>query len=331
IKGVGEGIIVHMVHERNRHGAFADMNDFCLRVGAQALNKRVLEAMVLAGALDHLGPNRASLFAHIPDAMKAAAQVQTAAATGMGDLFGGFDAPETAIAVAIPALEPWPDADQLKKEKDTLGLYLTGHPINAFSAELKNLVSEPLASLNERLDAPAPGTYAKGEPVIVAGLCMSERIVRQQNGDRQLFITLDDGGGRCEVRITGDEIDRVSRDFGRDALMIVEGDAAFDSFNGGIRVRSKRLLTLEQARLEKARGLFLELSSDCSANQATQILATLRPHLGGGVPISVRIESEIARAVVRLGADWLVPASDTLLNALKSAPGIDHVTVLYRR
>jgi len=285
----------------------------------------------LAGALDQLGPNRASVFAHIPDAMKAATQVQTAAATGMGDLFGGINTPETAIQVAIPAHEPWPDAEQLKKEKDTLGLYLTGHPIHAFSAELKNLVSESLASLNERLDAPAPGTYAKGEPVIVAGLCISERVVRQQNGDRQLFITLDDGEGRCEVRITGDEIDRVSREIGRDELMIVEGDAAFDSFNGGIRVRSKRLLTLEQARLEKARGLLLELTSRCDAAQTTQLLANLRPFIGDGVPISLRVTSAQARAVVRLGPEWLAPPSDTLLNTLKNEPGIARVTVLYRR
>lgn len=331
IKGVGEGVIAHLVAERSQAGAFVDMNDFCLRVGAQALNKRVLEAMVLAGALDHLGPNRASLFAHIPDAMKAATQVQTAAATGMGDLFGGLNTPETAIQVAIPALEPWPAAEQLKKEKDTLGLYLTGHPIHAFSAELKNLVSESLAALNERLDAPAPGTYAKGEPVIVAGLRMSERIVRQQNGDRQLFITLDDGEGRCEVRITGDEIDRVSREIGRDELMIVEGDAAFDSFNGGIRVRSKRLLTLEQARLEKARGLLLELTPTCDAAQTTQLLTRLGPYLGDGVPISIRVTTALARAVVRLGSKWLVPPSDAVLNTLKNEPSIARVTVLYRR
>ncbi|MHB9020813.1 MAG: DNA polymerase III subunit alpha [Halothiobacillus sp.] len=331
IKGVGEGVIQHIVAERGTHGAFTDMNDFCLRVGAQALNKRVLEAMVLAGALDNLGPNRASLFAHIPDAMKAANQVQTAAAAGMGDLFGGFDAPETAIRVPIPQLEPWPDTEQLKKEKDTLGLYLTGHPIHAFAAELKNLVSETLASLNERLDAPAPGTYAKGEPVTVAGLCIAERVVRQQNGDRQLFITLDDSEGRCEVRITGDDIDRISAQIGRDQLMIVEGDAAFDSFNGGIRVRSKRLLTLEQARIEKARGLLLELSPQCGAAEATQILATLRRYLGDGVPISCRVVSDLARAVVRLGSDWQVPPSDMALDALKNEPGIERVTVLYRR
>ena len=323
-------MIIHLVTERTAAGAFTDMNNFCLRVGAQALNKRVLEAMVLAGALDHLGPNRASLFAHIPDAMKAASQVHTAAA-GMGDLFGGFDAPETAIQVAIPALAPWPDAEQLKKEKDTLGLYLTGHPIAAFRAELQHLVSETLASLNERLDAPAPGTYAKGEPVIVAGLCISERVVRQQNGDRQLFITLDDGEGRCEVRITGDDIDRISREIVRDELVIVEGDAAFDSFNGGIRVRHKRLLTLAQARLEKARGLLLELTKNCDAAQTEALLASLRPHLNAGVPIHIRVTSPLARAVLRLGDDWQVPANDNVIALLNQTPGIHRVTVLYRR
>ncbi|MBD3816725.1 MAG: DNA polymerase III subunit alpha, partial [Halothiobacillus sp.] len=252
IKGVGEGVIQKIVETREAGDAFVDMNDFCQRVGSQALNKRVLEAMVLAGALDTLGPNRASLFAHIPVAMKAASQIQAAEAAGMGDLFGGFDGPETAIRVPIPELEPWPDAEQLRKEKDTLGLYLTGHPIHAFRDELKSLVSDTLSGLLDKLDIPAPGTFPKGVPVTVAGLNIAERIVRQQNGDRQLFLTLDDGEGRCEVRITGDEIDRISAQVERDQLVIVEGDAVFDNFSGGIRVRCKRLLLLEQARLEKA-------------------------------------------------------------------------------
>ncbi|ACX95437.1 DNA polymerase III subunit alpha [Halothiobacillus neapolitanus] len=331
IKGVGEGVIQKIVEERQAGAPFVDMNDFCHRVGSQALNKRVLEAMVLAGALDTLGPNRASLFAHIPDAMKAASQIQAAEAAGMGDLFGGFDAPETAIRVPIPALEPWPDAEQLRKEKDTLGLYLTGHPIHAFRDELKSLVSDTLSGLLDKLDIPAPGTFPKGVPVTVAGLAIAERIVRQQNGDRQLFLTLDDGEGRCEVRITGDEIDRISAQVERDQLVIVEGDAVFDNFSGGIRVRCKRLLVLEQARLEKARGIFLEFAADCNAAKAQALIERMRPMRCDGVPLSCRVYSDMAKAVVRLGPEWQIAPTDDNMQAIRSAPGVQSARVLYQR
>ncbi len=331
IKGVGEGVIQKIVETREAGDAFVDMNDFCQRVGSQALNKRVLEAMVLAGALDTLGPNRASLFAHIPDAMKAASQIQAAEAAGMGDLFGGFDGPETAIRVPIPELEPWPDAEQLRKEKDTLGLYLTGHPIHAFRDELKSLVSDTLSGLLDKLDIPAPGTFPKGVPVTVAGLNIAERIVRQQNGDRQLFLTLDDGEGRCEVRITGDEIDRISAQIERDQLVIVEGDAVFDNFSGGIRVRCKRLLLLEQARLEKARGILLALSADCDAAEAQALIELMRPMRVEGVPVSCRVYSGLAKAVVRLGPEWKIAPTDENMQAIRSAPGVQSARILYQR
>ncbi|WP_298219021.1 DNA polymerase III subunit alpha [Halothiobacillus sp.] len=331
IKGVGEGVIQKIVETREAGDAFVDMNDFCQRVGSQALNKRVLEAMVLAGALDTLGPNRASLFAHIPDAMKAASQIQAAEAAGMGDLFGGLDAPETAIRVPIPELEPWPDAEQLRKEKDTLGLYLTGHPIHAFRDELKSLVSDTLSGLLDKLDIPAPGTFPKGVPVTVAGLNIAERIVRQQNGDRQLFLTLDDGEGRCEVRITGDEIDRISAQVERDQLVIVEGDAVFDNFSGGIRVRCKRLLLLEQARLEKARGILLALSADCDAAEAQALIELMRPMRVEGVPVSCRVYSGLAKAVVRLGPEWKIAPTDENMQAIRSAPGVQSARILYQR
>lgn len=333
IKGVGEGVIQRIVSERQTSGPFADMNDFCQRVGTQALNKRVLEAMVLAGALDLLGPNRASLFAHIPEAMKAANQLQSAQDAGMGDLFGTLDTPETAITVPIRTLESWPDAEQLKREKNTLGLYLTGHPIYAFTAELAKIITDKLADLSERLDAPAPGTYSRGEPVTVAGLCVAERVVRQQNGDRQLFITLDDGGGRCEVRITGDDIDNLAPLIGLDQLVIVEGDATFDNFSGGIRVRCKRLMPLEQARCERARSLMINLQPECGADQIDELLNVLREHrpTAGGIPVHCLVQSSLARGVVRLGPEWQVIPTDPVLFDLRASTGITDVLVVYRR
>jgi len=181
------------------------------------------------------------------------------------------------------------------------------------------------------LDIPAPGTFTKGIPVTVAGLSIAERIVRQQNGDRQMFLTLDDGEGRCEVRITGDEIDRITALVERDQLVIVEGDAVFDNFSGGIRVRCKRLLLLEQARLEKARGVFLELATNCDAAQMQTLLEVMRPMCVDGVPVSCRVYSASAKAVVRFGPDWLVAPTDEHMQAIRAASGVQNVRILYQR
>lgn len=333
IKGVGEGVIQAIVDEREKNGRFDDMNDFCQRVGSQTLNKRVLEAMVLAGALDELGPNRASLFAHIPDAMKAASQQHNAAASGMGDLFGGLDSPDTAIRIPIPELAPWPDDEQLRKERDTLGLYLTGHPIQRYREELKCLTGSTLGELTERIDAPAPGVYSKGVPVLIAGLIMEERLVRQQNGDRQLFLTVDDGSGRTEVSITGDEIDRVQTQLPRDTLAFFEGDASFNNFSGGIRIRCKRWFDLATARQEKARTLLIELTPDCRAEHAQHLIFWLKeqrtkasePTLG----LHCRVLGRGAEALVQLSSQWRLSATDSLIEQLAQQPGIARVRPIY--
>ncbi|WP_407275014.1 DNA polymerase III subunit alpha [Halothiobacillus sp. DCM-1] len=333
IKGVGEGVIQAIVDERQAHGHFLDMNDFCQRVGSQALNKRVLEALVLAGALDELGPNRASLFAHIPDAMKAANQQQQAAASGMGDLFGGLESPDTAIRIPVPTLTPWPDDEQLKKERDTLGLYLTGHPIQRFRTELQRLVQCSLAELSERIEAPAPGAYSKGVPVVIAGLVINERLMRQQNGDRQLFLTVDDGTAQVEISITGEDIDQTNT-LPRDAVVLFEGDASFNNFSGGIRVRCKRWLDLTTARVEKARSLLIECSPTCSATEAQHWLDWIKaqcPTSGetNGLTLHCRVYSDQAQAVVRLPPEMRLSPNDALIEALQQQPGIARARIVY--
>ncbi len=333
IKGVGEGVIQAIVTERQAQGHFTDMNDFCQRVGSQALNKRVLEAMVLAGALDELGPNRASLYAHIPDAMKAASQQHNAEASGMGDLFGGLDSADTAIRIPIPELAAWPDDEQLRQERDTLGLYLTGHPIQRHREELKQLTGSTLGELTERIDAPAPGVYSKGVPVLIAGLIMGERLMRQQNGDRQLFLTVDDGTGRTEVSITGDEIDRAQHMLPRDTLAFFEGDASFNNFSGGIRIRCKRWFDLATARQEKARTLLIELTANCQAEQAQQLIQWLKAHRAQptepALGLHCRVLGETAVALVQLPGEWKLPPTDTRIEQLSQQPGIHRVRVIY--
>ncbi|MBD3816200.1 MAG: hypothetical protein IE913_07075, partial [Halothiobacillus sp.] len=112
---------------------------------------------------------------------------------------------------------------------------------------------------------------------------------------------------------------------------IVEGDAVFDNFSGGIRVRCKRLLLLEQARLEKARGILLSLSADCDAAEAQALIERMRPMLCDGVPVRCRVYSDMAKAVVRLGPEWKIAPTDENMQAIRSAPGVQSARVLYQR
>ena len=138
VKGVGEGPIENIISAREKDGHFKDLFDFCARIDTKRVNKRVLEKLIKSGALDRLGPNRAAMLATLDDAIKAASQHHKAQASGQEDLFGVLtEAPEE-VEHAYANIAEAPESVWLEGERETLGLYLTGHPINAYISELKH-------------------------------------------------------------------------------------------------------------------------------------------------------------------------------------------------
>ncbi|MCP4286070.1 MAG: DNA polymerase III subunit alpha, partial [Gammaproteobacteria bacterium] len=138
IKGVGEGPIEAIIEARETHGAFTDLFDFCAKVDLKRVNKRVLEKLVLSGAMDNLGPHRAALMATLPEAIAAADQHAKAESFGQSDMFGLLTTEPEQVEQAFADVPKWPEKVWLEGEKETLGLYLTGHPINQYADEIRN-------------------------------------------------------------------------------------------------------------------------------------------------------------------------------------------------
>ena len=206
IKGVGEGAIEAMLAAREAEGPFADLWDFCRRIDLHKANRRVLEAMIRAGALDELGANRATLMAQLPLALKLAEQDKESAAAGQVDLFGALEplrksAPDPQIAGEVR--EDWEEEQRLDGERETLGLYLTGHPINRFDRELGAMVSARIAPMLE-----AGKDRNDREPRTVAGLVVSVRHGKTQRG-RMGSVVLDDRTGRIEVAVFNEVYEQV--------------------------------------------------------------------------------------------------------------------------
>ncbi|MCK4675249.1 MAG: DNA polymerase III subunit alpha, partial [Gammaproteobacteria bacterium] len=137
LKGVGEAALDGIIAERDENGEFVDLYDFCRRSDTRKVNRRVMEALIKSGAMDSLGPNRASLIASLSNAVQLAEQNQKNASVGQDDMFGSSDEPDTHANVHIIEVEDWDDETRLSNEKETLGLYLTGHPISRYEQELR--------------------------------------------------------------------------------------------------------------------------------------------------------------------------------------------------
>ncbi len=215
IRGVGEGPIGAIVEARNADGPFKDLFDFCRRIDPKRMNKRTLEALIRSGALDTTGPNRAVLAAAMEDALKAAAQNHANQNLGMLDMFGdAFAAEEEAgdVYAEYRHAREWTDRERLSGEKDTTGLYLTGHPIDEYERELKRFVSTRISDLKP-----------SREPQRVAGLVVAMRTMKSKRGDTMAFITLDDRTGRIEASLFGELFDQLRGQIESDQVIIVEG------------------------------------------------------------------------------------------------------------
>ncbi|WP_417660180.1 DNA polymerase III subunit alpha [Pseudomonas sp.] len=334
IKGVGEGPVEAIVESR-RDGPFKDLFDFCSRVDLKRINKRTLEALLRSGALDRLGPhfheeikayhanidrNRAVLLAAMEEAVQAAEQTARSHDSGHMDLFGGVFADEEQDVYAnhLRARE-LSLKERLKGEKDTLGLYLTGHPIDEYEGEVRRFARQRIIDLK-----PARDTQT------VAGLIVNLRVMKNKKGDKMGFITLDDRSGRIEASLFADAFASNQALLQSDALVVVEGEVSNDDFSGGLRLRAKRVMSLEEARTGLADSLRLKIASDALKGDKLRWLADLCARHRGVCPITMDYTNTDAKALLQFGEDWRINPADSLIQALRDQFGKDNVFLHYR-
>ncbi|MFA0055998.1 DNA polymerase III subunit alpha [Vibrio echinoideorum] len=317
IKGVGEGPIEAIIEARNKGGHFKDLFDFCARLDLKKVNKRVIEKLILSGALDRLGPHRAAMMASLKDAVKAASQHHHAESFGQSDMFGVLtDAPEE-VEHKYTQVPKWPEKVWLEGERETLGLYLTGHPVNAYIKELAKYTSC-------RLKDATP--TRRDQSLTIAGLVIAARVMTTKRGTRIGLMTLDDRSGRMEVMLFSDALDRYAELLEKDKIVVVSGQVSFDDFNGGLKMSAREVMDLGSAREKYARGVSISIEqSQINGQFFERFSQILEPYRAGTVPVNVYYQRADARARLTLGTEWRVTPSDTLLDELKQLLGNSQV------
>ena len=333
IKGVGEGAILALREARQAEGPFRDLWDFCRRIDLQKMNRRVLEALVRSGALDELGANRATLMQHLPLAIRLAEQHKARHSSGQVDLFGLVE--ETATGpdpqLAGQVWGEWEEEERLQGEKETLGLYLTGHPVNRFETELNALMGNRLNVLLS-----TPKGRGDREKRTIAGLVVGVRHGKTPRG-RMASLVLDDRTGRLEVTVFSELYDQVRDLLAVDRLLVIAGTLNFDEFRDAWSLRASEVQTLEQAREKAADHLLLNLDLGAAKRhrKGAEILQQLREILtlyrGGRLAIQMEYRSPQGQARFLLGDDWRVQPTDELIKRLRQLLGQEAVKVAYGR
>ena len=296
VKGVGEGPVDAIIEARNSGGKFKDLFDFCNRIDLKRCNKRVLEKLILAGALDKLGPHRAALMETLPNALQAATQYKKAESFGQTDLFGVLTTDSDEIANKFSAVEKWPEKQWLKGEKETLGLYLTGHPINQYEPHLRAINCLKLANLT---------VNGRGQNSRVCGLVLAMRVMVTKSGKRMGILTLDDKSARMDVTIFADLLDQHEALLFTDNIVVLQGQVSEDYFNGGLKMNAREIMCIDQARERFASKLQLTLSSNILQSQSLETFKTrfnnvLKPASGGLCPVTICYQNHQAQSENRL-------------------------------
>ncbi len=322
IKGLGEGPVSAIIEARQQGGAFKDLFDFCARVDLKRVNRRALEALIRSGAMDKLGTHRAALMACQDEAVKVAEQHVKNQNAGMMDMFGDMPGSvatqDEDVYANYARIKPWTDKVRLQAEKETLGLYLQGHPIDEYEAELRNIAKDPLVALQ-----------ASKNDQKIAGLVVALRTMKSKRGDTIAFVTLDDRTSRMEVSVFGEVYERYRNILMKDAVLVIEGEVSNDDYSGSLKVRAKNLYDMGMARIAFAKELVIRVNQDNCQQVNQQLASLLAPYRSEGCPCVLEYTAPTAHARLPLSADWRVTPSDELLLSLQESLGDKRVELSY--
>lgn len=319
IKGVGQSAVEMIVEARENDGPFKDLFDLCKRVDTRKVNKRAIEALICAGALDRIGPHRSSQVATFETALRVADQHDKQSSSGQVDLFSEL-MPEEEIKFDYKVVEPWTKEEQLQNEKSVLGFYLSGHPIEKFVKELNEFISSSIGELDLEV----------GKSVLIGGYVKSLRIVNTKSGNRLAIVSLEDLTGSIDVTMFGESFDSYRSNILEGQLVVVEGEVVADNFSNGYRIRGNKALNLDQARSIYAKGLLIKFSADEFIDgDVDRLYEILNGYRGGDCPVFISYDNARSNSKFVLGEEWQVHPKEELLDKLKDRIAASRVCFLY--
>jgi DNA polymerase-3 subunit alpha len=314
IKGVGEAVINSIVAAQQKDGPFEDLYDFARRLDLKKINRRVFEALIKSGACDDWGIERSVLVASIERVLKIVEKENLNQASGQFDLLSAMDDGKDEKEYS-PA-RPWSDKQRLDFEKETLGFYLTGHPVDQIYQEFQSFIT--------KIGALDPYQMKKA---YICGEVNSLRKILTKRGKRLVIIGLDDGSAKIDVVVFSEIFDAYPDELKSGDIIIIEGNIAVDDYNGGVKMTANELLSPEAVRSKFGRCLQL-IFSDAHHQLLTPLQSVLESNRGK-CPVNIMYKNAHACAELNLDSEWFVEPNEKLVSILKDLLGEKNVLMKY--
>ena len=323
VRNVGFNTVRAVQEARQRLGQFTSLIQFCEEVDVRTLNRRALESLVKAGALDSLGGHRAQLLAAAEGALARATRVQREKESGQHALFGAGVA-QAAPPPPLPEVEEWPEHERLAYEKETLGFFTSGHPLSRFEGRLRRLGTVAIADLE---------TKANNERVRLAGIVVRVRQMRSRKGDRWAIAGLEDLSGVADLLIFPEAFRRLESRFHTDAVLLVKGRLRAEE--AGVRLAVEDAKPLEETLAESGESdaggatvsrVVIELDPGHITAETIDRLDALFRRKPGHSPVEFRLPPEVGAQ--EAGRNLRVQADEELLSELKTLCGESAVSLV---
>ena len=326
VKGVGRGVIQSLLVEREAHGPFTSFPDFCQRLSGADLNRRVLESLIKCGAFDSLGYKRSQLLEVYGQVLDGVAQQRRKNLEGQFDLFGGGggDEPSAMETLVLPNIPEFDRHKLMAMEKETTGLYLTGHPMDEYREAARKAKAAPMgAILADFAKENGPETYRDDQRVTLAGIVAASKTKTTKNNSLMAYVTLEDDTGAMELLVFARTLDRCGSYLKEGAAVCVEGrlsvrdekspqlladavrplgepESASTVENKKVEKLYIKLTTAKSPVFEKIRRVFLMFPGE---QQAVFYFADTRKRLGASCVIHPALCQELTEL---LGAENVV-------------------------
>jgi DNA polymerase III subunit alpha len=337
IKGLGEGAINCIIETRTRVGRITSLHQLCEELDLRAVNKRVLEALVRSGACDSLipqgitlGAGRAKLLAAVDGAIEHGNRTQRDRDQGQADLFGGSDDGGSLAVIRLPDVPAWSEMELLQQEKEALGLYLSGHPVDRYADDLRAFGARTVADLVLAELSPADGAPGRllVEDVYVGGIISGLRPLKTKKGDPMGVFTLEGAQGSVEVVVFPEAYGKYRSLIENGALVAVRG--RFERDEESSRMQAGEVFPLTTLRERLSSSVRIKLNGNCTRAKLEALWDVLAANRGDR-PVAIEVDVEKDGRTLRVSADVTsqirVKPSEQLLEAVEKLCGAGSVTL----
>ena len=307
VKGVGDAAITAIIEVREKMGRFNDLFHLCEWADTRKVNKKVLEALIKCGAFDRIDADRASTLANLDGALEWGNKRQMEKTVGQANMF--TQAPN------LVRVKPWGEKERLTFEKEALGFYITGHPLERYQGQIKNLTKYSIQNLKEAQDK---------EQVTICGVVSSLKMIRTKQGKKMAFVNLEDLTGSLEVIVFSECYQNAARFLEGDIALFVKGRV--DAGEDNIKIIAEEILPLDKVRLLKTRSIHFKIEKILASQHALEQLKKILLDYPGHTPAYLHLLAPGQQeTILSLPSELSVDINDTFIQKIEDLFGTDSV------